>query len=75
MKSGQDYELVVPIGPSADEVAAAALEAKRAAALRALDDQRIAQAAKAPDAPAEVHEYLQALDAKVASPALERARA
>lgn len=60
-RTGAPFEIETapeqPKPPTAEELAAAELAEKRAAALRALDERRLAAAVAEPDAPQEVKDY------------------
>jgi hypothetical protein len=62
VRTGEPYELEPPPeepkAPTAEELAAEALATKRAAALQALDEQRLQAAAADPAAPQEVKDYV-----------------
>lgn len=66
-RTGESFEIEPEIEPkkprvpTAEELAAQDLELKRVAALRALDERRLAAAAAAADAPQEVKDYSVAL--------------
>lgn len=50
-KSGDTFRLVPEVGMTDEDMAAYELEQARLAALRAIDDARLEEAARAPDAP------------------------